>query len=131
MYIRANDLQIFERSKNAVGFINNSYKPKFFNVKNPAKRNTLQGFVLLTIFWFFALTFERFCFLFELFCELFELSSYFFSKVFFFLFDAFAYFETYYLSKGKVLAYGFKVLRNCLLTVFCSYISLIKQADIL
>ena len=63
--------------------------------------------------------------------NLFKLRSYFCREIFFLLFDAFADFETYNLREGKVLIYGFQILRDGLFAVFCSDISLVKQADIL
>ena len=59
------------------------------------------------------------------------LCCYFSCEIFFFLFDAFAYFETNYSNEGKILVYRSQVLRHCLLAVLCSNVSLIQKTDIL
>ena len=53
------------------------------------------------------------------------------SEIFFFLFDSFAYFESDDLLQCKILINGFQILSYSLLTVFSSYVSLIKKADLL
>ena len=108
--------------------------------KNLVKAITLRGFVLLTIKKLFvlshisadlraALRMSRHAPVVSR--NLFQLRSYFCREIFFLLFDAFADFETYNLREGKVLIYGFQILRDGLFAVFCSDISLVKQADIL
>ena len=46
-------------------------------------------------------------------------------KVFLFLLDTFAYFETNYFLDSKSTVYRFKICCNSLFSVFCFYISLI------